>query len=219
MKIDVPVPPPEDTDYPLDFGNWFLGNILIPYPLYIITTIDKNGIPNAQPNTWGLPYGSGSLPMFLFSTWTQHHTPQNVLETREFVVNIPSRDAVRQVMKTVEHFPRSVDEIKASGLTSIPSRVVKTPRIVECKAHLECTYLWSHTAKISENVTDIIIAGKIVAASADEDILFGSAEEKLNAMKTPYLTNRSVEGRNWKVKSPQMCGIISQLENFWEMYP
>jgi flavin reductase (DIM6/NTAB) family NADH-FMN oxidoreductase RutF len=197
MKIDIPVQPRRDTDFP-SYVNWYLSNILIPYPLYIITTVDGNGIPNAQPNSWGLPYGSGNLNMFLFSTWTRHHTPQNVLETKEFVVNI--------------HYPRGVDEIEASGLTSIPSRIVKTPRIAECKAHLECEYLWSHAVEISDDVSDIIIAGKIVAASADEDVLYGSAEEKLDAMETPYITNR-----DWKAKDPQMCGIISQIRNFWEM--
>jgi len=215
-KIDIPVQPRKGIDF-ASYVNWYLSNILIPYPLYIITTVDGNGIPNAQPNSWGLPYGSGNLNMFLFSTWTRHHTPQNVLDTKEFVVNIPSRDVVRQVMKTVEHYPRGVDEIKASRLTSIPSRIVKTPRIAECKAHLECEYLWSHTVKISDDVSDIIIAGKIVAASADEDVLYGSAEEKLDAMETPYITNRSVDGRDWKAKDPQMCGIISQIKNFWEM--
>jgi flavin reductase (DIM6/NTAB) family NADH-FMN oxidoreductase RutF len=157
------------------------------------------------------------MNIFLFSDWAHHHTPQNVLETKEFVINIPSRDIVKQVMKTVEHFPRGVDEIVASSLTSIPSRIVKTPRITECKAHLECKYLWSHEVKISDDMTDIVIAGEIVAASADEDVLCGSAEEKLKAMKIPYITNRSVDGRDWKAKDPKMCGIISQIKDFWEM--
>jgi len=157
------------------------------------------------------------MNIFLFSDWAHHHTPQNVLETKEFVINIPSRDIVKQVMKTVEHFPRGVDEIVASSLTSIPSRIVKTPRIAECKAHLECKYLWSHEVKISDDVTDIVIAGEIVAASADEDVLCGSVEEKLKAMKIPYITNRSVDGRDWKAKDPKMCGIISQIKDFWEM--
>ena len=216
MKIDIPARPPKEAEFPT-YINWFMSNILIPYPLYIITTVDGNGIPNAQPNTWGLPYGSGNLNMFLFSSWTRHHTPQNVLETKEFVINIPSRDIVKQVMKTVESFPRGVDEIKASGLKAIPSKIVKTPRIAECQAHLECRYLWSHTAKISDEVTDIVIAGEIVAASADEEVLYCRAKEKIAAMRIPYLTNRNIDARNWKVKDPQMCGIITQLKDFWKM--
>ena len=48
MKVDIPISPPEGIGFP-DFIGWFHSNILIPYPLYIITTVDENGIPNAQP--------------------------------------------------------------------------------------------------------------------------------------------------------------------------
>ena len=59
MKIDIPVQPRKDTDFP-SYVNWYLSNILIPYPLYIITTVGGNGVPNAQPNSWGLPMVLGT---------------------------------------------------------------------------------------------------------------------------------------------------------------
>lgn len=216
MKIDLLSEPPKGHTF-YHWLGWYFTNILIPYPLYIITTVDKNGISNAQPNMWGLPYGSGSMQMFLFSTWTNRHTAQNVLETQEFVVNIPSRDVVTEVMRTVEHYPRGVDEIKASGLTAIPSKAVKPSRIKECKAHFECKYLWSQTVRVSDTIEDITIAGQIVAASADEDVLYGSTEKKLSEMKTPYIVETSVDGRNWKLRDAKMVGIVSQLEDFMKM--
>jgi hypothetical protein len=54
MKVNIPLTPPQEVEFP-DFVGWFHSNILIPYPLYIVTTVDEQGIPNAQPNTWGLP--------------------------------------------------------------------------------------------------------------------------------------------------------------------
>lgn len=50
--------------------------------------------------------------------------------------------------------------------------------------------------RISDEVTDVVIAGEIVTASADEDVLYGTAENKLEAMKNPYITNRSVDGED-----------------------
>ena len=52
MKIYVPLKPLKENEFP-SYVNWFLSNILVPYPLYIITSIDRNGVPNAQPNSWG----------------------------------------------------------------------------------------------------------------------------------------------------------------------
>jgi hypothetical protein len=50
MKIDIPLDPPEETKFRDSIG-WFYSNILIPFPLCIITTVDENGISNAQPNS------------------------------------------------------------------------------------------------------------------------------------------------------------------------
>jgi len=216
VKVEIPVRVPEGTDFP-SYVPWFFSNILLPYPLYIITTVDGNGIPNAQPNSWGLPYGSGDVQMFLFSCWTTHHTYENALETGEFVVNIPAIDFVKEVMRTVEHYPRGVDEIEASGLTALASARVKAPRIGECKAHLECTYLWSQTVPLWEAVENAVIAGQVVAASADEDVLHGRGVSKLAALRTPYITNRSVDASSWTATGPQLCGLVGQVKDFWEM--
>ena len=142
-------------------------------------------MPNAQPNSWGLPYGSGPMQMFLFSCRSTHHTFENALATGAFVVNLPSVDMCKCVMRTVRHYPRGVDEIVASGLTPLPSKQVIVPGIAECKVHLECTVLWHHTVPLCEGVADAVIAGQIVAASADRDVLEGPAVEKLAAMATP----------------------------------
>ena len=187
MKVDIPAQAPQSTDFP-SYLAWYFSTILIPCPLYIITTVDEQGTPNAQPNSWGLPYGSGDVQMFLFSCWTTHHTYENALATGEFVVNIPSIDACRKVMRTVEHYPRGVDELAASGLTALPAKQVKAPRIAECKAHLECTVLWHQTVPLSDGVGSAVIAGQVIAASADQDVLHGDAIGKLAAMRTPYLT-------------------------------
>jgi flavin reductase (DIM6/NTAB) family NADH-FMN oxidoreductase RutF len=127
MKVDIPISPPEKISFPGLIG-WFHSNISIPYLQYIITTVDENGIPNAQPNVWGLPFGDKFGQFFVFYDWASHHTIQNVISTKEFVMNVPSENQVPQAMKTVEGYPRGIDEIAASGLTAIPSTVVNVPR-------------------------------------------------------------------------------------------
>ena len=217
MKVDIPDRPPEGSKFP-SYLAWYFSNILLPYPLTIITTVDEDGVPNAQPNTWGLPRGSGDLQVFLFSTSADRHTAENVLATRQFVVNIPSADVVNQVLRTVEHYPRGTDEVAASGLTALPSRKVRPPRIAECKAHLECEYLWHQIEGDSPGPQDIVIAGRVVAASADADVLRGSLQQKLASMKTPYFVGRSVDGTDWKARDPLSQGTISELQKitYWD---
>ena len=216
-KVDIPDEPPEGSQFP-SYLAWYYSSILLPYPLTIITTVDANGVPNAQPNTWGMPYGSSSIQMYLFSASPASHTGQNVLKTRQFVVNVPSRDVVNQVLRTVEHYPRGVDEVATSGLTALPSRRVDPPRIMECKAHLECEYLWHQIVGDKPGPQDIVIAGRVVAASADRDVLQGSLEQKLAAMKTPYCVGMSVDGTDWRTCDPLSQGVISDLETvtYWD---
>ena len=93
-----------------------------------------------------------------------HWTAQNILARHEFVVNIPGDELVEIVWKshTIPH-PRPVESL---SLTSSPAQKVKPPLITECKAHLECTYV-QHLTFGSE----IILLGKIVAASVDREAL------------------------------------------------
>ena len=65
MKVAIPLTPPEEVGIP-DFVGWFHGNILIPYLLNLITTGEENGFPNAQPNSWGVPFGDRFSQFFIF---------------------------------------------------------------------------------------------------------------------------------------------------------
>jgi len=217
MKIDIPANPPEEIKFP-DFIGWFHSNILIPYPLYIITTVDEKGVPNAQPNSWGLPFGDKFGQFFIFYDWASHHTVQNVIVTKEFVVNAPSEDKVPQVMKTVKNYPRGTDEIAASGLTGIPSTIVKVPRIKECNAYYECRLCWhKQTHPRGKGDAGVIVLGEIVAASGDEEVIAGTALQKIQRMKPVLLLSRNVDAINMKITNHMSYGTIKRLKDFYKL--
>src|SRR5262249_44894760 len=60
-----------------------------------------------------------------------------------------------------------VDELEVAGLTGIPSKVVRAPRIGECRSHFECHLEW--TKQWFE--TRLTIVGRVVAASVDRDCI------------------------------------------------
>jgi flavin reductase (DIM6/NTAB) family NADH-FMN oxidoreductase RutF len=217
MKNNIPITPSTEVGFS-DFVGWFHSNILIPYPLYIVTTVDEHGIPNAQPNTWGLPFGDKFSQFFVFNDWVSHHTIQNLITTKEFVINVPFEDQVPQAMKTIEHYPRGVDEIAASGLTAIPSTVGKVPRIEECKAHFECRLCWhKETHRRGQDDTGVLVLGEIVAASGINDVLAGTSTEKVERMRTVFVLSRNVDALNMKTTNSMTYGTIDRLKDFLKL--
>ena len=60
-------------------------------------------------------------------------------------------------------FPPSVNELEKARLTALPSKVVKPPRIGQCRSHFECKVEWT-----KQWLHRVMVVGKVVAASVDE---------------------------------------------------
>jgi flavin reductase (DIM6/NTAB) family NADH-FMN oxidoreductase RutF len=141
-----------------------------------------------------------------------------VITTKEFVINVPSEGQVSQAMRTVQQYPRGVDEIAASGLTAIPSTVVKAPRIEECKAHFECRLHWyKETHPRGPDDTGVLVLGEIVAASGDQDVLAGTSPEKVGRMKTVYVLSRNIDVIDMKITNSMTYGTIDRLKDFLQL--
>jgi flavin reductase (DIM6/NTAB) family NADH-FMN oxidoreductase RutF len=63
---------------------------------------------------------------------------QNILDTGEFVVNIMSTWFLEAANHTCGSYDPDVNEFEVSGLTPVPSDVVKAPRVKESAVHMEC---------------------------------------------------------------------------------
>ena len=112
----------------------------------------------------------------------------------------------------------------AQGLTQVA--VLRGSNNIHAPPRLRAgaTYYWrvdevneARAVPLWEGVENAVIAGQVVAASADEDVLYGDGVSKLAAMRTPYITNRSVDAASWTATGPQLCGLVGGMANFWEM--
>lgn len=138
----------------------------------MVSTISRDRIPNVAPKSW-VSFAAFNPLMIGFGCTLKHQTAKNVLETREFVINIPGEDLAESVWKTA-YQPHFGDvELQKLGFTMIPSVKVSPPRIRECKAHLECTY-----ESDKRYGDEIWIFGKTVFASIDKKALEGSRQER-----------------------------------------
>ncbi len=132
--------------------------------LVMITTVDKEGRINAA--SFGTCVRVCHDPVYIaFTVGATKDTYHNVLATEEFVVNVPSfeREILEKVRVVGLEFPPRVNELEKAGLKAISSKVVKPPRIAECRSHLECTVEWT-----KQWLHRLMVVGKVVAASVDE---------------------------------------------------
>jgi flavin reductase (DIM6/NTAB) family NADH-FMN oxidoreductase RutF len=133
--------------------------------LAIITTTDLEGRPNAA--AYGTCTRVNHEPVHIaFTANVDSHTARNVVDTGEFVVNLPrfevaSLEAVRVVGLP---FAAGISEAEKAGLTGLPSAKVKPQRIVECPRHFECKVEWT-----KDWLGRRMIVGEVVAASVDAD--------------------------------------------------
>ena len=127
---------------PLELQN-YLQYAIAPRPICFASTIDRDGNVNLSPFSFFNMF-STSPPVCVFSPArrvrdnTTKHTLENILEVPECVINMVNYDMVQQTSLASVEYPKGVNEFIKSGFTSIPSELVKPPRVAESPAQFEC---------------------------------------------------------------------------------
>ncbi len=89
-----------------------------------------------------------------------------IVETGEFVVNLPRAGQVDAVDYCGQVSGRNVDKWEACGLTPVPASKIDTPLIAECPVALECRV----TRQLTLGVHDLFI-GEVLAVQIDDEAL------------------------------------------------
>ena len=116
---------------------------IVPRPIALVSTVSPDGIQNLAPFSFFT--GISSQPALICfcpgprpAGGARKDTLQNISRTREFVVNIVSEEIAEAMNLTSGEYPPEVDEFALSGLTAIPSDLVKPPRVAESHVNMEC---------------------------------------------------------------------------------
>lgn len=121
----------------------YLQSAVAPRPIAFASTVDKNGKPNLSPFSFFNVFSSNP-PILIFSPArrvrdnTIKHTLMNCETTHEVVINIVNYDMVQQMSLSSTEYPAGVNEFLKSGLTPIPSDIVKPYRVAESPVQFEC---------------------------------------------------------------------------------
>ncbi|SCY75742.1 flavin reductase family protein [Flavobacterium caeni] len=121
----------------------YLQGAVAPRPIAFASTLSASGKPNLSPFSFFNLF-SANPPILVFSPSrrvrdnTTKHTLENVLETKEVVINVVNYNIVQQASLSSTEYAEGVDEFVKSGLTKLPSLKVKPYRVAESPVQFEC---------------------------------------------------------------------------------
>ena len=132
---------------PKDLSNREVHRLLLggvaPRPIALVSTISKDGINNLSPYSFFNAFGANP-PIVAFSPSrrgrdaTLKDTYNNLIETKECVIQSVTHSMVEQVNLASAEFSPDIDEFVKSGLTPINSDIVKPKRVKESPFQMEC---------------------------------------------------------------------------------
>jgi flavin reductase (DIM6/NTAB) family NADH-FMN oxidoreductase RutF/uncharacterized protein YciI len=170
--------------FPADKVDWHPS--VLPGPIVLVSTVDTGGEPNIAPKSW-ISMMAFHGPVLAFGCQRSHATARNAEESGEFVVNFPPEALIERIWA----MPAShgTERIRRSGLTLLPSSRVAPPLIAECKAHLECK-----VESITRLGHEVVVFGRVVAASIDEDCAGSSLADQYFRLRPVFFLEEGVYG-------------------------
>ncbi len=133
----------DPTQLPTKEMYQFLVGAVAPRPIAFVSTIDQEGRTNLAPYSFFNVFSSNP-PIAIFAPSRRvkdnetKDTLHNAQATGEVVINLVNYAISRQMAITSIQYPADVSEFDKSGLTPIPSELVKPPRVKESPVQMEC---------------------------------------------------------------------------------
>jgi flavin reductase (DIM6/NTAB) family NADH-FMN oxidoreductase RutF len=184
-------------------------------PVALISTRNEDGTPNLAPMSsawwlgWSCMLGLGAMGK----------TSENLIRTRECVINLPSQEQVTHVdrlalttgkdpvpeKKLTWGYRYEPDKFGIAGFTEQPSITVSAPRVRECPVQMES--IVHDVRPFGKNVNANCFEVHIVKLHVDESVLVpGEAES----------TRRHIDPEKWKPLIMSFCRFFGRGD---ELHP
>ncbi|MDE5447035.1 flavin reductase family protein [Bradyrhizobium sp. CSA207] len=146
--------------------------IIAPRPIGWISSMNSQGQLNLAPYSFFNAFNYDP-PILGFASITWKDSVKNVADTGEFVWNLVTKDLGDQMNKTSSPVPHGVSEFDVAGLSTVPSRHVKVPRVLESRAAMECkvTEIIEFKNWKGEKVGGWLVLGEVVAVYIDKSLI------------------------------------------------
>ncbi|MCS7215545.1 MAG: flavin reductase family protein [Thermodesulfovibrio sp.] len=128
--------------------------LLHPKVVFLLTSKGKEGKDNVMSCAWATP-ASEEPPKIIVCVSKEHYTAELILESKEFAINIPTKDMVKALWICGTKSGREIDKFKEANLRKIKASKISAPLIEGCVGFIEC------------RVTDTVDAGECYAFLSD----------------------------------------------------
>ena len=149
-----------------------LNAIVAPRPIGWVSTLSAVGVPNLAPYSFFNLFNY-SPPLIGFSSMGWKDSVANIAATGEFVWNLVTRDLGEAMNATAANVAADVDEFALAGLETLPSTMVKPPRVAASRAQFECkvTQIVRLETKEGRELDQWLVLGEAVAIHIDPAML------------------------------------------------
>jgi flavin reductase (DIM6/NTAB) family NADH-FMN oxidoreductase RutF len=175
---------PNELDYSAVYK--LLTGAIIPRPIGWISSISEDGINNLAPFSYFNAVGDDP-PHVMFSVGRGNNinkdTLNNVLNTKQFVVNMVTEALAEKMNLTAQSVPSHVDEFALAHIDSVPSIKVKPLRVKESPITFECKLVHHYFLEDHKNGGGCIIIGRIVMMHFDESVVMDNYKINLENYK------------------------------------
>jgi flavin reductase (DIM6/NTAB) family NADH-FMN oxidoreductase RutF len=136
------------------------------------TTIGPAGVVNLAPYSF-FNIISTRPPFVMFSSSTRKHSQRNAELLGEFVINLATYDLRSEMNITGSDHPEDISEADVAGLSMVPSRVVKPPRVERSPIALECIYNKTIDLVCSDGKKTVnsLVIGEVVNVHIDDSVI------------------------------------------------
>jgi flavin reductase (DIM6/NTAB) family NADH-FMN oxidoreductase RutF len=145
--------------------TWRAGNMLYPVPAVMVTCKRKNEKANIITVAWAGTVCSDPA-MVSISVRKSRYSHEIISETKEFVVNLTTKQLAKATDYCGVKSGRDIDKFKEMNLHTQESTTIETPGILESPVNIECKVV-----NVLELGTHDMFIAEVVAVDVNEDLL------------------------------------------------
>jgi flavin reductase (DIM6/NTAB) family NADH-FMN oxidoreductase RutF len=192
-----------------------LVSTVAPRPIAWVVSQGLNGQLNAAPFSFFNAF-SGDPPVVGIGISSHEpgrpkDTRRNIIQTREFVVNLVSEEAATAMNITAIEFEPGINELAEAQLTTVPSVYVKPPRIAVSPVSMECTLM----QVVDLGPDNVLVLGRVVAMHVREDVVLDPSKHHIDTPELKLIGRMHASG--WYARTSELFEMERIARASWNL--
>jgi flavin reductase (DIM6/NTAB) family NADH-FMN oxidoreductase RutF len=194
---------------------------VVPRPIALVVTEDRQGLLNAAPFSWFNVVSSEPPVVVLgiaarlpearkYGGAEQKDTLSNIRATGEFVINLVSAEIAAKANIAEGDYGPTIDELKKAKLTPVPSAMVKPPRIAESPVALECRTF--QIVPLSD--ASAVVLGRVFAMHIEDNCLLDAGRHYVDTPKLDLVGRMHAAG--WYTRTNELFHLDKIGARYYE---